>query len=68
MVDITVNGTTGEVDGNCRADAITGCRSCRIVNVCLVCIYGEPFKLTYEVDGKKMYGLCECPDGYYKTD
>lgn len=67
MVDITVNGTTGAVSEQCRADTIPGCKACRIENICKSCIYGSPFSLSYEVDGKKMYGLCECPSGYYKT-
>ena len=67
MIDITVNGTTGEVNTNCRAESISGCRVCRIVNVCKICIYGEPFSVSYEVDGVRLYGQCECPTGYYKT-
>ena len=67
MIDITVNGTSGEVDTECRAERISGCRVCRIANMCKTCIYGNPFSLTYKVDGVKMYGLCECPSGYYKT-
>ena len=61
MIDITVNGTTGAVATKCRAETISGCKACRIINVCKTCIYGEPFAISYELDGKKMYGLCECP-------
>ena len=67
MIDITVNGTTGVVSTKCRPEAIPGCLVCRIVAICKTCIYGNPFTISYQVDGKKMYGQCECPKGYYKT-
>lgn len=67
MIDITVNGTTGEVSTKCRAERIPGCKVCRIENMCKTCTFGNPFSLTYKVNGIKMYALCECPSGYYKT-
>ena len=46
MIDITVNGTTGAVNTKCRAESISGCKVCRIANICKTCIFGQPFSLT----------------------
>ena len=51
MVDITANGTIGDVNTKCRAEVIPGCKICRIANSCKVCIYGEPFAITYKLNG-----------------
>lgn len=34
MIDITVNGTRGEVNTKCRAEEISGCRVCRMQSMC----------------------------------
>jgi len=62
MIDITVNGTLGDVDPTCRPEPIDECLICRISDACRTCLYGDPFSVTYKINGTlKMFGLCECP-------